>query len=122
MNGSIYNGASALIAFQSAIDVESNNVANVNTVGYKSDTVSFSDLMYQNNIGMGVTMNDSIKNFSQGSLIETGLDYDFAISGEGFFTVVDPQDDAVYYTRAGNFRKDVNSNLVDINEMNVKVP
>ena len=111
MNGSIYNGASALVSFQKAIDVESNNVANVNTVGYKADTVSFSDLMYSKGIGMGVTMNDPVKNFGQGSIKETGLDYDFAINGEGFFTVVDPQDESVYYTRAGNFRKDENSNL-----------
>jgi flagellar hook protein FlgE len=119
MNGSIHTGSSALLAYQKAIDVESNNVANVNTIGFKSDTVSFSDLMYQGGIGKGVTMNDPTKNFTQGQLKETGLDYDFAISGEGFFTVVDPQDDSVYYTRAGNFRKDANSNLVDINEMNV---
>ena len=119
MNGSIYNGTSALISFQKAIDVESNNVANVNTVGYKADTVSFSDLMYSKGIGMGVTMNDPIKNFGQGSLKETGLDYDFAISGEGFFTVVDPQDESVYYTRAGNFRKDENSDLVDVNGMHI---
>jgi len=119
MNGSIYNGMSGLLSFQKAIDVESNNVANVNTVGFKSDTVSFSDMMYQDGIGMGVTMNEPIKNFNQGSLKQTGLDYDFAINGEGFFTVTDPQDESVYYTRAGNFRKDANSNLVDVNEMHI---
>lgn len=119
MNGSIYNGTSALLSFQKAIDVESNNISNVNTVGFKADTVSFSDMMYNNNIGMGVTMNEPIKNFNQGGFKETGLDYDFAIDGEGFFTVVDPQDESVYYTRAGNFRKDANSNMVDINGMHI---
>lgn len=119
MNGSIYNGASGLLAFQKALDVESNNVANVNTVGYKADTVSFSDMIYSKGIGMGVTMNDPIKNFGQGSFKETGIDYDFAINGEGFFTVVDPQDESVYYTRAGNFRKDENSDLVDVNDMHI---
>ena len=119
MNGSIYNGTSALLSFQNAIDVESNNISNVNTVGFKSDTVSFSDMMYNNSVGMGVTMNEPIKNFNQGSIKETGLDYDFAINGEGFFTVVDPQDESVYYTRAGNFRKDANSNMVDINGMHI---
>jgi flagellar hook protein FlgE len=119
MNGSIYTGSSALSAYQKAIDVESNNVANVNTVGFKSDTVSFSDLMYQGGVGKGVTMNEPVKNFNQGHIQLTGLDYDFAISGEGFFTVVDPHDESVYYTRAGNFRKDAQNNLVDINENHV---
>jgi len=119
MNGSLYKGASGLLSFQNAINVESNNIANVNTVGFKSDTVSFADMMYQDGIGRGVTMSDPIKNFNQGGLKETGLDYDFAISGEGFFTVVDPQDESVYYTRAGNFRKDTESNLVDVNDMHI---
>ncbi|MDC0932365.1 flagellar hook-basal body complex protein [Arcobacteraceae bacterium] len=113
MNGSIYTGASALLSYQSALNVESNNVANVNTVGFKSDTVSFADMMYQDSVGMGVSMNDPIKHFEQGSLVETGLDYDFAISGEGFFTVTDPLDGSTYYTRAGNFQTDAASNLVD---------
>ena len=119
MNGSIYTGASALISYQSAINVESNNAANVNTVGFKSDTVSFADMMYQDSVGMGVTMSDPIKHFEQGSLVQTGLDYDFAISGEGFFTVSDPLSGATYYTRAGNFTQDVDSNLVDSNDMYV---
>ena len=119
MNGSIYAGKSALLSFQKALDVESNNISNVNTVGYKSDIISFSDLMYQGGIGKGVTMNDPVKDFGQGGLKMTGLDYDFAINGEGFFTVVDPQDGSTYYTRAGNFRKDANSDMVDINEMHI---
>ncbi|MEA2017675.1 MAG: flagellar hook-basal body complex protein [Campylobacterota bacterium] len=118
MNGSIYTGTSGLLAFQKALDVESNNIANVNTVGFKSDTVSFSDLMYQNDIGKGVSMNEPTKSFEQGALVETGINYDFAIQGEGFFTIAAPQDTSVqYYTRAGDFRRSDESYLVGINEM-----
>jgi flagellar hook protein FlgE len=113
MNASLYNGASGILSFQNAINVESNNAANVNTVAFKSDTVSFADLIYQDGVGRGVTSNDPVKNFSQGNLVETGLDFDFAISGEGFFTLQDFQTNATYYTRAGNFQKDTDSNLVD---------
>ncbi len=98
--------------------VESNNVTNANTVGFKSDTISFSDMMYQNGIGKGVSMMDPVKKFEQGSLQPTGMDYDFAIDGEGFFTIVNPQDlNNQYYTRAGNFHRSKDSYLVDSNDM-----
>jgi len=119
MNGSIFTGASALLSYQNAINVESNNIANVNTVGFKTDTVSFADMMYQDSVGKGVTMATPVKHFEQGSLVETDLDFDFAISGEGFFTVTDPQTNSTYYTRAGNFAQDIDSNLVDSNDMYV---
>ncbi len=120
MNGSIYTGTSGLLAFQKALDAESNNIANVNTVGFKSDTISFSDLMYQNGVGKGVSMNEPVKVFEQGLMKETGIGYDFAIQGDGFFTVATPQDKEVqYYTRAGNFDRSEESFLVDINDLYV---
>jgi len=104
MNGSIYTGTSGLLSFQKSIDVTSNNVANVNTVGFKSDRVSFNDLMYQDGIGKGVTTNEILKNFSQGSLNPSDSEYDFALEGEGFFTLQDPSSpDRLYYTRTGQF-------------------
>ena len=104
MNGSIYNGASGLLSFQKSIDIESNNVANVNTIGFKSDSVSFNDLMYQGGIGKGVHQNDALKNFSQGSLKQSNSNYDFAIAGEGFFTLQDPANPAKsFYSRTGQF-------------------
>lgn len=104
MNGSIYSGTSGLLSFQKGIDVESNNVANVNTIGFKADNVSFNDLMYQNGIGKGVTMNDPRKDFSQGSVKPSDSDYDFAISGDGMFTLQDPDTpDRLYYSRTGQF-------------------
>ncbi|MGB3751177.1 MAG: flagellar hook-basal body complex protein [Arcobacteraceae bacterium] len=112
MNGSIYTGASGLLSFQKGIDITSNNVANVNTVGFKSDRVSFNDLMYQDGIGKGVTTNEVLKNFSQGSLIPSDSEYDFALAGEGFFTLQDPvSPDRLYYTRTGQFSTDSNNYL-----------
>ena len=104
MNGSIYNGRSAILSYQNALGVETNNIANVNTVGFKSDSISFNDLMYQDGVGKGVTRNDSIKNFSQGSIKPSNSEYDFAISGQGFFTLQDPiETDKIYYSRTGQF-------------------
>jgi len=112
MNGSIYTGASGLLSFQQGIDVTSNNVANVNTVGFKSDRVSFNDLMYQEGVGKGVTNNEVLKNFSQGSLNPSDSEYDFALAGEGFFTLQDPAaPDRLYYTRTGQFSTDSNNYL-----------
>jgi len=104
MNGSIYNGQSGLLSFQNALDVESNNVANVNTIGFKSDSISFNDMMYQDGVGKGVTQNDPLKNFSQGSIKPSSSEYDFAISGQGFFTLQDPlEPDKLFYSRTGQF-------------------
>jgi len=120
MNGSIYTATSGLIAYQTALGAVSNNIANVNTTGYKADRVSFQDLMYQNNTGKGTTVDDSLKDFSQGTLQTTDVQYDFAVKGDGFFTVQDPLDNAIYYTRAGNFDRDTSNYLVDANDMNVQ--
>lgn len=114
MNGSLYTGASGLLSFQQGIDVESHNVANVNTVGFKSDNVSFNDLMYQSGVGKGVSMNDPFKNFSQGSLKPSNSGYDFAISGEGFFTLQDPLNpEKSYYTRTGQFSSNNENRLTN---------
>jgi len=104
MNGSIYTGASGLLSFQQALDVESNNVANVNTIGFKSDTVAFDDLMYDQGIGKGTTRDEVLKNFSQGSLVQSDSEYDFALEGDGFFTLQDPETpEKLYYSRTGQF-------------------
>jgi len=120
MNTAIYNGTSGLNSFQNAINVESNNISNISTVGFKSDRISFADLLYQSGVGKGTSMVDPIKDFSQGQIQETGIGYDFAIKGDGFFTVLDPQDNATYYTRAGNFQRSSTGMLVDINKMYVE--
>ncbi len=112
------NGVSALTAFQKALDVQSNNAANVGTMGFKSDYVSFSDMMYDRSVGLGTSMNSPLKSFTQGQLQPTGSEYDFALDGDGFFTVAAPQDtNVLYFTRSGHFSSDLNNNLVDENGM-----
>lgn len=117
---SMSNGTSALLSFQSAIDVQSNNVANVNTTAFKSDFISFSDMMYDKSTGMGTYMDDPRKSFEQGSLNTTDSNYDFAITGEGFFTVQDPANpDNLYYTRTGQFRNSIDNLLTTADGMQV---
>ncbi|MBT5705697.1 MAG: flagellar hook-basal body complex protein [Verrucomicrobia bacterium] len=117
---SLASGVSGVRNFQNQIDVIGNNIANVNTTGFKSARVDFADTFSQaikggstdgnsgsvSQIGSGVT-SASVRNlFSSGSLTETGLETDFAILGEGFFSVKEPDGDTLMATRAGNFRVD----------------
>lgn len=108
MIGSLWNGLSGLNTFEKALNVESNNSTNVNTVGYKEDVISFADMMYENGYGKGVTLGSVSKAMSQqGSLKLTKGSYDVAIDGRGYFIVGgNPAQNGVsetYYTRAGNF-------------------
>lgn len=104
MMDSYYNGISGLTNAQNALSSQSNNISNINTIAYKSDTVSFADLMYQNGTGKGASIVDINKNYVQGELKVSSNAYDLAIKGEGFFTVKDPILDKTFYTRAGNFK------------------
>jgi flagellar hook protein FlgE len=106
---------------QKALDVEANNISNVNTVGFKSDSVSFQDMMYNKmQIGMGSNMPDVEKNFKQGQISYSGFNYDFAIDGEGFFTVINPENKGYeYFTRAGNFQMGEDSYLQNATNMRV---
>ncbi|WP_206423282.1 flagellar hook-basal body complex protein [Arcobacter peruensis] len=116
MIGALWTGISGLSSQQTALDNESNNIANVNTVGYKSSRISFADQMYQDSIGKGSKVLDAEKLYTQGNLKLTGVDYDMALSGDGFFTVADKSASGTsenFYTRAGNFRMGDNGTLQD---------
>ncbi|MEA3383958.1 MAG: flagellar hook-basal body complex protein, partial [Campylobacterota bacterium] len=107
MVGSLWTGISGLAAQQTALDNESHNIANVNTIGYKSSRISFADQMYQDAIGKGAKVIDAEKVFSQGNMKSTGVAYDIALEGSGFFAVKDPNatgSSEEYYTRSGNLR------------------
>lgn len=104
MIGAMFNGLSGLDAFQKALNTQSNNIANVNTVGYKSDSVTFADLMYQDGVGKGAGIMSVQKNYDQGELKVTGNSYDVALQGDGFFVVDNQVDDKYKFTRAGNLR------------------
>jgi flagellar hook protein FlgE len=116
MIGALWTGISGLASHQSALDNESHNIANVNTVGYKASRISFADQMYQDRIGKGSKILDAEKLYVQGNLKLTGVDYDMALSGDGFFTVLNTRSSGTaetLYTRAGNFRMGDNGTLQD---------
>src|SRR5579884_1868824 len=104
---------SALSADATAIDVVGNNLANLNTAGFKASTVSFHDLVTQSlgaglgetQVGFGVGAPVTLRQFSQGAIQTTSGPLDAAIQGDGFF-VVTGQGGAEEYTRGGNFEVD----------------
>ncbi len=133
MNRGLYTAAVGMTTQMNKMDVVSNNIANVNTTGYKKDEVvtrSFDeemmlrlyndqDLYYENkNIGtmnMGVTVDNIYTDFSNGSFQTTGADLDFALNGDGFFVVetYDSNGNAFQnYTRDGRFKISEDSKLV----------
>ena len=116
MISALWTGIAGLAAQQTALDNESNNIANVNTVGYKASRVSFADLMYQDSIGKGAAITSAEKQYTQGSLNLTGSSYDVALDGDGFFVVSNTSSKGTsefYYTRAGNFRMGDSGTLQD---------
>ena len=116
MIGALWTGISGLAAQQKALDNESNNIANVNTIGYKTSRISFADQLYQDKIGKGANILDAEKLYTQGNLKLTGVAFDMALSGDGFFAVSNTRGSGTaetLYTRAGNFRMGDNGKLQD---------
>jgi len=129
---SLWTGASGMIGQQANIDVISNNLANVNTHGYKKQRADFEDLLYQTvrsagtpatedtvvpvgiQMGHGVKIADTQRVFAQGSLQATSVPTDVAIAGEGFFKI-QMYDGSTAYTRNGNFKVDSDGRLVTSN-------
>jgi flagellar hook protein FlgE len=107
---------SALDANGVAVDVVGNNLANLNTAGYKESSAYFSDLVSesidagQTQLGFGVAQPLTIREFSQGAIQSSSGSLDAAIQGNGFFVVND--NGATEYTRAGNFQVDLSGNLL----------
>ncbi len=122
---SLNSGVSALRAFQNKMDVIGNNIANVETTGFKSSDVSFSDQFSQAvgsgggedsafhsaQVGLGVRVASISRDFSQGGLQSTGRKTDLSIEGSGFFMVADGNQN--FLTRAGNFAFNKEGMLVD---------
>lgn len=126
---SIDSGLSAMEQFQQQLNVTANNIANVNTVGFKSANMEFSDIFNQNlgsnaagslQVGGGVATASITNNFSQGSFESTGVASNMAISGSGFFVVKDPTSGNSYATRDGDFTVDSNGYLVTSTGMRVQ--
>lgn len=126
---SLYSGVSGLTSHQTKMDVIGNNIANVNTYGFKTKRVTFRDIYYQSmkgasagtdnegginpsQIGYGVNVASVDKIMSRSSFQSTGRTLDVAIAGEGFIQVEDKAGNK-FYTRAGNLAYDNEGNVVD---------
>jgi flagellar hook protein FlgE len=119
MIGSLYTGNSGLNANSRAMSVIGDNIANVNTPGYKGSRPSFANILSQsldgspdNQIGRGVMMAGVSALWSSGSVENTANNTDLSINGQGLFVVNDSAG-TTYYTRAGEFHFDKDGNLVN---------
>ena len=129
---SLYSGVAGLQSHQVAMDIESNNIANVNTIGYKYSRANFSDLLSQTKaiatapqgalggknpvqVGLGSTVSSTTRMFSQGSVQNTDKNTDMAIQGDGFFIISPDGGNTYKYTRSGDFKFDAAGNFVDNN-------
>lgn len=120
IQSALYSGVSGLNANGSALTVIGNNIANSNTIGFKSGRTVFSDLMSatvgssggNSQIGRGVGLSTVDNVFSQGTFENTESNTDLAIEGPGFFMVSDPAAGSTYYTRAGAFNFNQDGTLV----------
>ncbi len=126
MSSSFYSTLTGLNAFRSAISVISNNISNLETTAYKTESVSFSEMLSSAmagnssvSTGNGVVVQDISASWTQGDLTETGNTYDLAITGSGFFIVTDDTG-LSYYTRDGSFEFDEDGTLVTSDGLSVQ--
>lgn len=128
MGSALAAAVSGLKAHQTMLDIAGNNLANINTIGYKQSNVTFSELLSQTikkasgpsgnlggvnpqQMGSGVGVATISHNMTQGNIIATGQDLDVALDGEGYFVLNDG--DQGVYTRIGSFAVDADNTLVD---------
>lgn len=132
MNTALWVAKTGLDAQQTRMSVISNNLANVNTTGYKQSRAAFEDLLYQNvrqaggqssqdtilpsglMVGTGVRTVATEKVFSQGNIVNTENALDIAINGQGFFQILRP-DGSLGYSRDGSFQVDAQGQMVTSN-------
>jgi len=125
----LYTAATGMEALETKLDVIANNMANINTTGFKKDRANFEDLFYRQyrlpgaqdsdgtitatgiEVGLGTRVSSTQANFKQGAFETTNNPLDFAIEGDGFFQVQDPNG-GFLYTRAGNFNINATGQIV----------
>ncbi len=140
-NIALQSSATGLSALNTKLDVIANNLANVNTQGFKASRANFQDLLYIERaqpgvenalgdkrptglyVGLGVKVSGTQNDFSQGAPITTNRDLDLMIEGQGFFkvTVENSLGGGVAYTRAGNFALNANGEIVLANDQGRKL-
>ena len=112
MNMSFYNAAVGAQQQQLRMNVQSNNSANVNTQGYRAERAAFGELMNRNVVGIddarlpkgtGARMIHAPVDFTSRGFMDTGKTFDFAINGDGFFALFDPETQEISFTRDGSF-------------------
>jgi flagellar basal-body rod protein FlgG len=126
----LYTAATGMEAMETKLDVIANNLANINTTGFKKDRANFEDLLYRTEVypgvrdasqtptavgtqvGLGVRVTSTQTDQRQGTLQQTGRDLDIAIEGPGYLRVLDPLSQNTMYTRAGNLDINANGQLV----------
>jgi flagellar hook protein FlgE len=122
LSSALFSGISGLNTLGNSMTVIGDNIANVNTVGFKGSRVTFQDVLSQTvattsgtaQVGRGTILADISSSFAQGSFESTNSTTDLAIGGQGFFIVRDPVSaNNEYYTRAGEFRFDKDGNFVN---------
>jgi len=124
----LYTAATGMQALETKLDVIANNMANINTTGFKKDRANFEDLFYRQNrmpgsidadgnltstgieVGLGTRVSSTQTNHGQGAIQATENPLDLAIEGDGFFELTTPN--GTSYTRAGNFGINANGDLV----------
>ena len=129
MMRALWSAASGMTAQQLSVDTIANNLANVNTTGFKRSRVDFQDLLYQTmrvpgsvvaegaqiptgiQVGLGARAAATQKMFEQGDFQQTEAPFDLVIEGDGFFQILRP-DGSIAYTRAGSFKLDGNGSVV----------
>ena len=126
----LYTAATGMEAMETKLDVIANNLANINTTGFKKDRANFEDLLYRTEIapgvvdanqtptavgtqvGLGVRVTSTQTDQRQGTLQQTGRELDLAIQGKGYLRVLDPSSQQTMYTRAGNLDINADGQLV----------
>ncbi|MEM9586935.1 MAG: flagellar basal-body rod protein FlgG [Planctomycetota bacterium] len=126
----LYTAATGMEAMETKLDVIANNLANINTTGFKKDRANFEDLLYRTEVypgvqdatqtptavgtqvGLGVRVTSTQTDQRQGTLQQTGRDLDLAIRGKGYFRTIDPSTQDTMFTRAGNLDINANGQLV----------
>ena len=126
----LYTAATGMEAMETKLDVIANNLANINTTGFKKDRANFEDLLYRTEVhpgvqdasqtptavgtqvGLGVRVTSTQTDQRQGTLQQTGRELDIAIQGKGYLRVLDPSSQQTMYTRAGNLDINANGQLV----------